>query len=248
MMYNKLLLLQYLLLMDIGGVNTINYMTNNCIIFDSKTTIRSCNRICNLSPISVQDINRVKCHFSSIPFSWLIAKSDSASKELLEYQGLCTRFTFPAMIKSLSNIILNDVPRKVTIKSVDMSSIAEWTYIVSNTFTYDEDQLTQFIKNISKNLTSEDVKLYIAMYNDVSVSACMRVYHPNSVVSIHMVATLTEYQGKGFAQTLTEYVLNDSYKRGCAYAVLLASDKGFHLYSKLGFTMYERYVVYGNYE
>jgi ribosomal protein S18 acetylase RimI-like enzyme len=247
-MYNKLILLQYLLLMDIGGINTTNYATKDCIVFDSKTAIRSCNRVCNLLPISVQDINKIKCYFSSIPFSWLIAESDSASKELLEHQGLCTKFAFPAMIKSLSNAILNDLPHEVTVKSVDMSSLAEWTYIVSDTFKYDEDQLVQFVKYISKELASEDVRFYIAMYNNVSVSACMIVCHPNGVVSIHMVATLTEYQGKGFAQTLTEYVLNDSYKRGCAYAVLLASDKGFRLYSKLGFTMYERYVVYGNYE
>jgi len=56
------------------------------------------------------------------------------------------------------------------------------------------------------------------------------------IAGIYDVSSIPEARGQGFGEAITRVALEDAQQRGYKYAVLQASDEGFPLYIKMGFT------------
>lgn len=66
----------------------------------------------------------------------------------------------------------------------------------------------------------------------------------NNLARIDDVATLPEFQGKGYATRLMTYIMEKAQKLGASHCFLEASESGVSIYQKLGFEMLFKNNVY----
>jgi ribosomal protein S18 acetylase RimI-like enzyme len=86
-------------------------------------------------------------------------------------------------------------------------------------------------------MKENDVVLYAGYLQDRLVATTM-LYMKSAVAGIHLVGTLPECRGLGFATALTGTALRDARNRGCAIGALQASAMGKNVYLQIGFKEY----------
>jgi len=84
-------------------------------------------------------------------------------------------------------------------------------------------------------INSAQLKLFIGQHNKKYVSCGMVLQDKNRISGIHMIGTISEYRGLGLGKTMTNKLLLESYKNGSNQVVLVASESGERIYSKIGF-------------
>lgn len=66
----------------------------------------------------------------------------------------------------------------------------------------------------------------------------------DNIARIDDVSTLPEFQGKGYATSLMNYVLSEAKNKGALYCFLEASESGLSIYQKLGFKILFKNNIY----
>src|SRR4029079_6706180 len=118
----SVIMLQYILYMDPSIGLEYSFTTQQCNVYDSRSTIRFCNRVMHTNTPTADEVEQVKSFFGDRPFSWAVEEHDTQVRSLLESHQLSTRFSFPAMVIELD--LLQDQPCKAgcTVRKVDVNN------------------------------------------------------------------------------------------------------------------------------
>ena len=243
-------LLQFLLFMNPSINLHVNFKTENCLIFDSNTSLPSFNRVCHNQTPTTHEIEHIKDHFKKRPFTWFVKSKNKKQRHLLEKNNLNYRGSFPLMTLNLNAL---KQPKKasegtITITVIDPTNaelLNQWSFIISQAFFLSQTELIAVVQHFNQ-LMHKHLKLYLGVHEGKAVTAGMLIQH-DTTVTIHKMATLPEYRKKGFGTWLLYTMIHDAKQSGCKYAALFASQKGFSLYKRIGFKKHTLYDIYGNY-
>jgi ribosomal protein S18 acetylase RimI-like enzyme len=118
-----------------------------------------------------------------------------------------------------------------TKSATDKQVINDWNSIVKQVLLQNK-VITKRVLNGMLRLP--DISLKVGYFNQKPVSAGM-VFVREGVAGLYFIATLTEYQGKGFGAVLVSKLIEESISRGANEIILHSSVAGKKLYLKLGF-------------
>ncbi|MWC29804.1 GNAT family N-acetyltransferase [Paenibacillus sp. MMS18-CY102] len=79
---------------------------------------------------------------------------------------------------------------------------------------------------------------YFLGYIDNKPVATAMLFYNGEVAALHWVVTLPEYRKIGVGTAMTVTALNEARKEGFKIAILTASQEGYHIYKKVGFSEY----------
>lgn len=239
------LILQLLLYMDFGGKPQYEKLGNNCLVFNSNTALKPCNRVCNLQSITDIDIAQLKEYFGTMPFTWVVSSQDNNTHEALKKNDFIYKGDFLAMILENAHMKPLYSHPSITITQIDdNNSLEQWLELVATSYTYDKQQLRNAIINLKK-VGKEDVILYSGLKNNILVSACMVIQHEDSI-TIHMLATHDDFRRQGFATYLLQTAIQEAKVNGYKKTILLTSPKIKYLYQSLGFEGDKLYQIYAS--
>lgn len=88
------------------------------------------------------------------------------------------------------------------------------------------------------------IRLYLGSHNDSLVSCGIIFLDENKVSGIHMIGTIPEYRGIGLGKKMTSKLLFEASKNKSKTAVLVASEAGERIYSKMGFKVDNSLISY----
>lgn len=232
--------------MDFGGTPNIDYLTEHCFAMNTNSMMRSCNRACNLPGVTNGEVENINQYFCSLPYSWLVDATDTATINMLDGSGLKHMFTFPAMSIDVYDVQPTEYKSGITVQEINQESdILTWISIVTRCYDRVEAELTKAIRYFIAQSLPESVRFYLGYYEGKAVAASMMILH-EKIITLHFVGTLSEYRGKGLGSAITLRSLIDAQKMGYKQMILLSSAKGKALYEKMGFKEYAVYNVYCN--
>lgn len=233
--------------MNFGQHVFVDYSTPRCMAVNTGSLIGRCNRVCNNASISDQDIVDIKNYFNDIHFTWAVNATDTQTIGRLVAHSLHHKATSPGMILELLNLKVFDAHQLITIKQVACEQeFNDWVEITGTNYGYNKIELARAI-NFLRDRAGQYLKLYLASYDGKAVASSMIAYHDNSIVSMHLVGTLSEYRKKGIGNAILSRPLLIAREHGYEKAVLMSSTMGLPLAQKLGFKEFITYEIYGNY-
>ena len=90
-------------------------------------------------------------------------------------------------------------------------------------------------------LGDPDLAIVVGRVDSIAVATAVLV-RSGDTAGVYNVATVPEHQHKGFGAAVTWAVVAEGTRRGCTHAVLQASEAGYPVYRRMGFTDLGRYV------
>lgn len=116
------------------------------------------------------------------------------------------------------------------VKMIDSEwQLEPWAEACSKAFGYDIDVNALF------PLLSDDNAKVFAFWVDGNIAGTAIAYQTNSVMGIHQVGVLPEFQGKGIGKLLMQHMVAHAHDKGCKLMTLQASEAGLPIYVKMGF-------------
>ena len=152
----------------------------------------------------------------------------------LEVELIKNKFMLKSAVKGMYlNLTENSIPGKnfSSIYKVNNEQRAvEFAKIASQSFGYEilESTIIPLIK-------SSRLKLFIGKHNRKYVSCGMLLLDKNNTSGLHMIGTIPACRGLGLGKIMTNKLLFEAHENKSAQVVLVASEAGERIYSKLGF-------------
>ena len=173
---------------------------------------------------------KVKIKNGLLPKSLGIPKDELAEKLLLIHN-----FEKTSVVKGMFlNISREHQPKDnfPTIQRVDTKSKAiEFANVAAKSFGYEI-----YPKTIISLLNFDSkIRLYLGSHNGSSVSCGIIFLDENKVSGIHMIGTIPEYRGRGLGKIMTTKLICEAFNNRSNTVVLVASESGERIYSKMGF-------------
>lgn len=173
---------------------------------------------------------KLKMKTGLLPNSLGIAENELTEKILLNHH-----FEKTSVVKGMFlNLLSEHKPKDnfPTIQQVDTELKAiEFAKVASRSFGYDIHP-----KTIISLLNSDSrIRLYLGNHKGALVNCGIIFLDENKVSGIHMIGTIPEQRGLGLGKIMTIKLIFEAYKNGSETAVLVASESGEKIYSKMGF-------------
>ncbi len=111
------------------------------------------------------------------------------------------------------------------------SMLNDWRDIVQKVMLTNKEFPTRLLEQCASDLR---IDLLCGFCNGRPVSTGM-AYRNETVAGLYFIATLPEFQGKGYAKALVARFIEDCFSSGIREIVLHASGEGEKLYRRLGF-------------
>lgn len=108
-------------------------------------------------------------------------------------------------------------------------TLKHWAKACSTAFGYEIDAAALF------PLLSDDNAEVFAYWIDGNIAGTAIAYQTNSIMGVHQVGVLPEYQGKGIGKLLMSHLVAYAKKKNCELMTLQASEAGLPIYVKMGF-------------
>ncbi|MEX0312913.1 MAG: GNAT family N-acetyltransferase [Allomuricauda sp.] len=165
-----------------------------------------------------------------LPNSLGIAEDELVEKRLLK-QGFAKTSEVKGMFLNLSN---ENKPNDSfpSIHKVDTQLKAiEFAKIASESFGYkiNTSTITPLLNDDSK------IRLYLGSHEGSFVSCGIIFLDTNRTSGIHMIGTIPEHRGHGLGKIMTLKLIAEAFKNKSDTAVLVASQSGERIYTKIGF-------------
>lgn len=235
--------LEYLLYIDLGG-DFPGMRTNKWIGMKTFCSSDFANRVYAPGEVTAQDITQVKNFYGKLPFSWWIHESNQELKKLLIAEGFSLGKSYPRMVADLKDLSPKIYPDGLTIKLAKNVADREiWIKLVAETYGMQSAEFKVFVDYLIQHTPDVQMAMYLGYYKNIPATACMMIAHEETV-SVHLVATHTEFRGKGLGLAINHYALERSREAGATRAVLAASIMGKSVYEKLGFKELEKYELF----
>ncbi len=193
-------------------------------------------------PSKVFGIDRKRIDFEQLKLkieTGLLPKSLGITEDgLTEKQLLIHNFEKTSVVKGMFlNISREHKPKDnfPTIQRVDTKSKAiEFANIAAKSFGYEINPKTI----ISLLNFDSKIRLYLGRHNGSSVSCGIIFLDENKVSGIHMIGTIPEYRGRGLGKIMTTKLILEAFNNRSNTVVLVASESGERIYSKMGFKIH----------
>ncbi len=215
------------------------------------------NAICYMTGVPVADLNIVyiKKHPSSLDkilnsaklfydqdnleFIVIIPEEfcSAEASDILKAAGYFSTEKSVAMVFELKNLISNDVASfadKIVIKAND-NRLNDWMLPMIAFSATAGDLICKYADTHKLALAKKAELQHFSLYNQEKPIASITLSLNNNIARIDDVATLPEFQGKGYATRLMTYVLQKAKESDARYCFLEASESGVSIYQKLGF-------------
>ncbi|MEC3908822.1 GNAT family N-acetyltransferase [Tamlana sp. 2201CG12-4] len=165
----------------------------------------------------------------TLPNSISILENEALEARLLEH-----KFILKSTVKGMYlDLQKKDKPQNdfSSIEKIDTNSkVIAFAQIASISFNYEILSST-----IISLINSSQLQLFIGKYNGKPVSCGMILLDQNRISGLHMIGTIPEYRGLGLGKVMTQRLLFEAHENESKQAVLVASESGERIYSKLGF-------------
>ncbi len=185
----------------------------------------------NSERIDFEQLN-LKMRNGILPKSIGIAEDELVEKLLLKHN-----FKKTSVVKGMFLTLSKEhrpTDQFPTIQQVDTRSKAiEFATIAAKSFGYEiyPETIISLLNYDSK------IRLYLGSHNGALVSCGIIFLDDNKVSGIHMIGTIPEYRGLGLGKIMTTKLILEAFKNGSNTAVLVASESGERIYSKMGFNV-----------
>ena len=91
-------------------------------------------------------------------------------------------------------------------------------------------------KTIISLLNSDSIiRLYLGSYKEALANCGIIFFDRNTVSGIHMIGTFPEHRGLGLGKIMTRKLIFEAFENRSEIVVLVASESGEKIYSKMGF-------------
>lgn len=190
-------------------------------------------------PSKVFDIDSERLDFEQLKLKMkngLLPKSLGIPEDELTEQLLLTHnFEKTSVVKGMFlNLSGEHKPRDnfSTVQQVDTEPKAiEFADVASRSFGYKIHP-----KTIISLLNSDPtIRLYLGSYKGALVNCGIIFLDRNKVSGIHMIGTIAEQRGLGLGKIMTTKLIFEAIKNRSNTVVLVASESGERIYSKMGF-------------
>ena len=173
----------------------------------------------------------LKIKTGKLPNSLAVAENKYTETLLLQH-GFKEKSVVKTMFLDRTKYIESKVDFS-SIEHVDNDNMAiEFARVASLSFEYQIQPNTIILLFRNKNRIS----LFLGRHNNEFVS-CGILYHDKKGNSgIHMIGTLPKVRGLGLGKTMTTKLISEAYKKSNNKIVLVASESGERIYSKIGFS------------
>ncbi len=165
----------------------------------------------------------------SIPNSISILENETLETRLLEH-----KFILKSTVKGMYlDLIEKNKPINnfTSIEKVDNEIKAiQFAKIASISFGYEVISST-----IIPLINSSKLKLFIGKHNSSYASCGIVLLDKGGISGLHMIGTIPEYRGLSLGKIMTNKLLFESFENKSKQVVLVASESGERIYSKLGF-------------
>jgi GNAT superfamily N-acetyltransferase len=153
----------------------------------------------------------------------------------------------PGMLLNLSNY--EPIQSTNHINAVignDVKLIQDYAEVVARNWTpTDLNVLEYYSKAASSILNSTNTVKFSIYYHENKPVSVIELFSSNDkTVGLYGLAALERYRGKGIGTALLTFVLNKCKELGFSNVILQASEDGFGIYKKLGFTIYTEYYEF----
>jgi GNAT superfamily N-acetyltransferase len=221
------------------------FSSPHCFAMKSGSNLAFCNRVGGTSEISDEEIFDVSTrYFDSVPFRWFVDAQDKVQiKKLLDNQFIHV-VSYPGMILELKNLAPHNYNDAIAITEIhDAKDIKQWIDIIAKSYGLNGDEFIKFIAYLRANCPPNSLQFYTAFYEANPIATTMTIQHKD-IVGVHWVGTVPEYRGKGIGYAITYQSLIDAKKNHASKAILMASELGKPVYTKMGFNVFATYEVY----
>lgn len=182
-----------------------------------------------------EDISAVSHCLKQMNGNWIIPVQIELEEAIGELYGVKMAFQQTAMYLNLENDANADLTHLTDLTNLKMETIHSeqaiqiWTNIASLAFQYEIEQ-----EVIQKAAMDANVALLMAYIKENPVATAMLV-NSNSVIGVHQLGVLPEYQGQGIANKFMQHIIWLCIQSSAKYITLQASPVGQSLYRRLGF-------------
>lgn len=189
-----------------------------------------------------EDVRRVREYIAGTgrPFSWWVADEADLGEAVpvLTASGFSRAEREEAMVLSLSDVDLPVVSAAPTVQRIDSAEhLRAYASVLAARWSPPSGDVMRFFAMAEKQLLREDLgaSTFFLALADGRPAAGAEMHLAAGVAGIYGVATLASYRGRGLATALMVTALRAAKERGCAWAVLQATDEGSGIYRRLGF-------------
>lgn len=236
------LFLKYLIYLNLNSAQ--EYSTEHCFAMKSGSMLPFCNRVCATPNVTNQEIADVCAYFGTIPFRWFVDSQDKQQIQKLENNQFTFGCNYPGMILDLNELQPATYRPDISIKEINNTEdIKQWVDIVAASYGTNAEEFAKFITYLQKSCLPGTLRFYCGYYKDIPVATTVTIQH-NDIVGVHWVGTLSEYRGKGIGYAITHRSLMDAKQNNSTQAILMASEMGKPVYTKMGFKDFAVYNVY----
>jgi len=175
--------------------------------------------------------------FSLTDTPWCIAMRDilvnQAVETIFNAYGFKSADVSVAMVLQLDKM-LSVEPNNAQVKNMD-TNLGQWA-IPLKAYPATSDEVNfQYGKSHELALKRKRNLNHLSLFDHNQIISSLTLSWNNDWARIDDVATLPEYQGKGYATKLMKYGIRLAFKKGARVCFLEASPKGLSIYQKLGF-------------
>ena len=153
----------------------------------------------------------------------------------------------PGMLLNLSNYKpIQNLNHINAVIGNDVKLIQDYAEVVARNWTpTDLNVLEYYNKAASTILNNINTVKYCVCYQENKPVSVIEQFSSNDhTVGLYGLATLEGYRGRGIGTALLTFVLNKCKEVGFSNVILQASEDGFDIYKKLGFTVYTEYYEF----
>jgi GNAT superfamily N-acetyltransferase len=147
-------------------------------------------------------------------------------------------------IKPVGNITVSLTPDLQVSELINDKQLSDFTQLIRNEFIASDMSFSNEVLNTIVHC--KDVQMFGIFYKEKLISA-MLVILKDGIAGLYFIVTRKEYQKKGYATILINFVLSQQYKNEVKEVVLHANHYSFGLYKKLGFLNQNRFIIYKMY-
>lgn len=166
---------------------------------------------------------------SIIPIWGGVAESTDYFEQILIENGFAVVFEQTAMYLNLESYVAIENQTSHIARIHSQQDIETWAHVSGAAFGYEID--VSVIHNIADD---PNIQLFMA-YNEGQAAATAMLYKTADIIGVHQVGVAEEYQRKGIAYSLMQYVIEACNTWQGKFVTLQASEAGEVLYKRLGF-------------
>lgn len=223
------------------------------VVSTESMTIADCGLSCdtfniiyvrNAERLTLADLQQAKQHFEIKDFAYTLwveeHKLGTRARELLTSAGMEVTNREPGMFLDLLSYSPIDNNSFAHIKKVATpEEVIHFAQIVAQNWQPPDQNLVNYYIKASPIILSHTSPSHFFLYfiSGKPVAGVELFMSGHATAGIFGLSTLADYRGQGIGSTLFTYVLNEAKNRGCAQAVLQASEEGIGIYKKLGFSI-----------